>query len=84
MTRHDRDAAYRAQISALNLKPWEEPPCVVDENDPNERAKDAQKLLRRMLALGISRWHHDPLAAIEAAEQKRRLRGDETPAPFAD
>ena len=31
----------------------------------------AAELLRRMLALGISRWHPDPLAAIEAAEAGR-------------
>jgi hypothetical protein len=29
--------------------------------------------LRRMLALGISRWHPDPLAAIEAAEAERAV-----------
>ena len=61
-------AAYCCQIAALHLKPWQEPPCVVDENDPLDRAPDAQALLRKMLALGVSRYHPDPLAAIEAAK----------------
>ena len=62
-------AAYHCQTRALRLKPWEEPPCCTDEDDPGERDKDAHKLLRQMLALGVSRWHPDPLAAIEAAKQ---------------
>ena len=60
-----RFAAYHSQNVALNLKPWEEPPCVADEDDPNERDKGAQKLLRRMLDAGVSRFDPDPLAAIE-------------------
>ena len=51
------------------LRPWEEPPCCTDEDDPGERDKDAHKLLRQMLALGVLRWHPNPLAAIEAAKQ---------------
>ncbi len=42
-------AAYCCQSQALHLKPWDEPPCVADEDDPDERAKDAQALLRRCL-----------------------------------
>jgi hypothetical protein len=65
-------AAYGAQRRALHLKTWEEPPCVADENDPNERDRQAQALLRRMLAAGVSRYNPDPLRALEEAEQKNR------------
>jgi hypothetical protein len=61
-----RFASYSCQSDALNLKPWDEPPCVAREHDPNERDKKAQRLLRKMLAAGVSRYHPDPLAALEA------------------
>ena len=59
-------ASYHCQASALNLKPHEEPPSVADENDPEERDKGAQRLLRRMLAAGLSRFDPDPVAALRA------------------
>jgi hypothetical protein len=62
-------AAYCCQCRALRLRPWEEPPCIVDAHDDHERDKDAQKLLRDMLAAGVSRFHPDPLAAIAATKQ---------------
>jgi hypothetical protein len=34
---------------------------VPDENDPHERDKAAQDLLRRMVAAGVSRYEPDPL-----------------------
>jgi hypothetical protein len=37
--------------------------------DPDDGRPEAAKLLREMLALGISRWHPDPLAAIEEAKK---------------
>jgi hypothetical protein len=68
-------AAYGCQSKALNLKPWEcWPPCKVSPDDsdaPGLEHRNIGKsaaLLRQMLALGISRWHPDPLAAIERAE----------------
>jgi hypothetical protein len=63
-------AAYVVQGCALRLKPWQEPPCCASENNPDERDKAAQVLLRRMLAAGVSRYHPDPLAAIEAAKKQ--------------
>jgi hypothetical protein len=48
------------QGDALRLKPWQEPPCVVSEDGP-ERDHAAQKLVRRMLAVGVSRY--DPHGA---------------------
>lgn len=66
-----RFACDCVQSEALHLKPWEESPCVVDEDDPEERDKQAQHLLRQMLAAGVSRYDPDPLAALEAAAVKR-------------
>ena len=72
-------ASYHRQCAALKLKPWETPPCWID--DPDEQIDgdevrrqisgydQAAKLLREMFALGISRWHPDPLAAIEEAKK---------------
>ena len=57
-------AAYHCQIRALKLKPWNAPPCVASEDNPDERDKDAQKLLRKMLAAGVSRYAPDPMAAL--------------------
>jgi hypothetical protein len=63
------------QLRALRLRPWEATPAesfnVADPSDhfgcrPNEVA-----LLRKMLALGISRYDPTPLAAIEHAERER-------------
>jgi hypothetical protein len=63
----------RCQDRNLQLRPWECPPFRtrdVDEpsdewgNRPGEVA-----LLKRMLRAGVSRFHPDPMAAIEAAEQ---------------
>jgi hypothetical protein len=53
------------------LKPWQPPPCRVRAGDleapPSDvfGCREAAELLQRMLALGISRWHPDPLKAIE-------------------
>jgi hypothetical protein len=63
-------AASLCQTRALDLKPWQEPPSAASEDDPTERDKAAQKLLREMLAAGVSRFHVDPVAAIEAAKRK--------------
>src|SRR5262245_43141350 len=65
-----RFAASHCQSQALNLFPWQDPPCwgtgcIGFDPDP-----DAVRLLEKMLAHGVSRWHPDPLAAIEAAKAK--------------
>ena len=62
-------ATYRAQRKNLGLRPWQEPPRLADSDDPDERDKVAQALLRRMLAAGISRWEHDPLRTLREREQ---------------
>jgi hypothetical protein len=58
-------AAYHFQIERLELKPWEDPPCLGDEDGNGP----ADVLLRRMLAAGISRYHPDPLAALREAKR---------------
>jgi hypothetical protein len=72
------DASRICQETRLNLRPWEcWPPCEVEVDSTDEPGlehrgiRNAAALLRRMLALGISRWHPDPVAAIEAAEAER-------------
>jgi hypothetical protein len=57
-------AASCAQSRALHLKPWELPPCDIYEDDPDSPGK---RLLKRMLDAGISQFHPDPIAALEAA-----------------
>ena len=59
-------AADCCQTAALQLQPWQDPPCVASADDPDERDKGAQKLLRKMLAAGLSRYHPDPMAALKA------------------
>jgi hypothetical protein len=58
--------SYNSQMDSLKLKPWEFPPCWVEPDDRQHR--QAAKLLREMLAAGVSCWHPDPLAALD---QKR-------------
>ena len=56
-------AASHCQRRALRLKPWELPPCDIYEDDPDSPGK---RLLKRMLDAGISQFHPDPVAALEA------------------
>ena len=59
-----RSAAYNTQITSLRLRPWQDPPCVVDEDDPEEHDRQAQMLLRQMLKAGLSRYEPDPRIAL--------------------
>jgi hypothetical protein len=61
--------AFHRQFQTLDLKPWEVPPCEIC---PEAGLDDPQgkELLRQMLALGISRYHPDPRAAIEQAKRR--------------
>ena len=64
-------AIYCCQGRSLHLAPWQDPPCHGDA--PAEWCDpDAKKLLQQMLAHGVSRWHPDPLAAIEATAERKR------------
>ena len=60
-----RVAVDHCQTCALHLKPWNDAPCVVSADDPDERDKDGQALLRKMLDAGLSRYAPDPLRALE-------------------
>jgi hypothetical protein len=57
-------ASFHCQIRALNLKPWQRPPCIAD-SDGHEPADD---LLRRMLAAGVSKFYPDPAKALAVTE----------------
>jgi len=64
-------ASFRMQMETLRLEPSETPPCFVDLGAPLAKSDlTAAVLLRRMLKLGISAYHPDPMKAIEAAEAK--------------
>jgi hypothetical protein len=65
-----RAAAYSLQFKTLRLKPWEPPPCTVDEDDPQPGDEPAVRFLRKMLEAGISRYHPDPLATLAEAEER--------------
>ena len=53
------------QSEALNLAPWETVPCHARVDGMG--SDGSVKLLARMEAAGISRWHPSPLEALEAA-----------------
>jgi len=65
-----RFAAFCCQGRSLHLMPWDLPPCCASEGDDSDIDAEAVKLLRKMLAAGVSRWHPDPMAAIEEAKRK--------------
>jgi hypothetical protein len=79
--------AHCMQGGNLKLSPWQIPPAdIIDPDNPDlgrrlpdqpnpqhsDGRKEAAALLRRMLSLGISQWHPDPIRAIEEAERERR------------
>jgi hypothetical protein len=69
-------ASYSAQSDALGLKPWQTPPCWVDDlvgdinrgNDGVVGNYAAAKLLQRLLDAGLSRFEPDPLGALARAK----------------
>jgi len=73
-----RFAAYSCQCDVLRLKLWQPPPVWVRDIEATLAAGDdgvygyfqAAKLLRRLLAAGLSHFEPDPIAALEAAERK--------------
>ena len=62
-------AAYHCQTDTLWLLPWQKVP--MDIVDPNAKGVDreAARLLKRMLACGVSRLYPDPVAATEDAQK---------------
>jgi hypothetical protein len=69
-------AASCCQHRALATRPWELAPISVDEDDPipdgddHRRTGRAIKLLRRLLAAGLSRYEPDPIEALARVEGK--------------
>ena len=72
-------AAFSCQMDALHLKPWQPPPCWVEDpvavinagNDGVGGQYAAARLLRRMLDAGLSRYEPDPLGALERTKPPR-------------
>jgi hypothetical protein len=70
-----QSCAWGEQHHNLRLRPWQPPPCQANPHAINGAddgvmgRRAAALLLARMLRLGVSRWHPDPLTAIEAIEQ---------------
>jgi hypothetical protein len=63
-------AAFFCQCRPLNLKPWQVPPCIVEDPDvPRVGEEEAAKLLRRMLRAKMSRWSPDHIAELERREK---------------
>jgi hypothetical protein len=58
-------AADICQTESLNLMPWEQPPCRPGVDCTGNDA--SLKLAAKMEAAGVSRWHPDPLRALEEA-----------------
>jgi hypothetical protein len=62
------------QVKNLHLKAWECPPVdtlnVAEPSDNYGRRPNEVRLLRRMLAAGVSRYDPDPMQALAAAEAK--------------
>jgi hypothetical protein len=62
----------------LSLKPWQDPPCIIDEdadepdNPEREPNTAARKLLRQMLKCGLSRYEPDPLTALRRRRRQKR------------
>jgi hypothetical protein len=72
-------AASCAQSRALDLPPWQPPPCnignmasALTDTDEQRGYRAAALLRQRMARCGVSRWHPDPVAACEAAEAEAK------------
>jgi hypothetical protein len=77
--------AYCCQDNELKLKPWEIVPCWIEDPDlvlQEARSADlgqrrrAARLLKRLLAAGLSKFEPTPLAAIERAERAKEAATD--------
>jgi hypothetical protein len=74
-----KSAAYACQCAALRPEPWQPVPSneyvsVTDDDrqyGPVMGRAAAAELLRRLLAVGLSRYEPDPLGALERIEAER-------------
>jgi hypothetical protein len=60
-------SCYVLQYRNLNCRPWEAVPSEVDLDGTDERGADARALLRRMLAMGLSKFDPNPSQALQFA-----------------
>jgi hypothetical protein len=60
-------ACWVLQVRDLNLRPWQVAPCDVDLAGDNPEEAAARQLLRRMLAMGMSRYDPNPSQALQFA-----------------
>jgi hypothetical protein len=66
-------ASYDHQCAALNLKPWERPPCHDYWLDGDRVVRDEKggDLADELTAAGLSVWEPDPQRALAKARQRR-------------
>jgi hypothetical protein len=69
-------AAYSVQIDSLGLLPWQKPPCqtqletaLLEPFGDQRGTREAGEILKKLLALGLSKYEPDPIGAIADAEQ---------------
>jgi hypothetical protein len=69
-------AAYGCQCDTLRLKPWQTPPCEIEDpdltlartGDDYRGLRAAARLLERLLKAGLSKYEPDPIGALERVE----------------
>jgi hypothetical protein len=74
-------ASYSQQDRVLACKPWETVPMQVEVDERVEppdlgQRRRAIKLLRKLLALGLSKYEPDIINAIERAERAKEVATD--------
>lgn len=65
-------AAFRCQMAALGLSPWQSPPMYGDIDQPR-LDRNANELLQRMLDAGLSRYEPSPIAALERVGKRQEV-----------
>ena len=58
-------AAFRCQMEALDLKPWQEPPGFCTGRD-----RAAERMCAKLLAANLSQYEPDPINALAAKRRK--------------
>jgi hypothetical protein len=79
--------ACHCQRQSLQLKPWQPPPCLLEDFEADIAAGDdgimgryaAAQLLKKMLEAGISFYEPNPLAALKKAKAPAKPTPDQPP-----
>src|SRR5262245_25166952 len=69
-------AATVCQRRSLKLYPWQRPPCDLDEDDESDTDAVGVKLLRKMLDLGVSRFHPERWRQLKPRRRSKKARHD--------